>query len=328
MAPPDPGGSDAALSAPSALPRTVGWVPQTLSPRPFLRWAGGKRQLLPTLLAAMPARVGRFYEPFLGGGALYFSVGIPGGRCVVSDVNPELLAAYRAIQSDPEALIAQLGSLAESLDLAEFLRIRATEPATLSELERAGRMIYLNRTCFNGLYRVNSSGRFNVPWGKLANPEVCNSELLRSNSARLAGTEIRELGFAEAVADAQAGDFVYLDPPYIPLSPTASFSRYATGDFRRPEQEALAATIAELMGRGVRVMLSNSDTALTRAIYDIAGLELYSISVARSIAAKGSSRSRVGEVLGLSYGLEEAADPARAAALLGAAAHEVAGTPA
>lgn len=276
------------------------------APAPFLRWAGGKRQLLPVLRSAFPASFDRYYEPFLGGGAVLFALAddVPGDRCVVNDVNGELLCAYRAVRDDVDTLISELTKVAGDTSSEAYYRMRASEPT--DPMGRAVRMIYLNRTGFNGLYRVNSKGRFNVPHGKLTNPEVCNEPLLRADAQRLQGVTIREGSFVDAVADATAGDLVYLDPPYIPLTPTASFSRYAVDDFREPDQRALADTIRDLTARGVRVVLSNSDTPLTRDIFS--DLHLFSVSAARSISAKGSSRNRVHEIVGVNFDPERCHD--------------------
>lgn len=274
-------------------------------PAPFLRWAGGKRRLLPAILAGAPATFGAYFEPFIGGGAVLFALRLAGDRVTINDVNPDLLAVYRALRDDPETLIDGLAAHATAVSADDFYAMRASTPA--NDMERAVRMVYLNRTCFNGLYRVNANGEFNVPYGKLRHPVVCNAELLRACAAALDGVRIREGSFADAVADADAGDFVYFDPPYIPLSPTASFSRYARDDFTQPDQERLAAIVTELTGRGVHVMLSNSDTPLTRDIF--AGLDLHSVSVARSISASAGSRTRVREVIGVNYPTSAMRDP-------------------
>jgi DNA adenine methylase len=278
-----------------------------MKPAPFLRWAGGKRRLLDVIAASLPASYDRFYEPFLGGGTVFFNVDVPGERCVVNDVNPELVVTYQVLRDEPEALIEALTALAADTSKEAYYRVRAAAPT--GRIERAARMIYLNRLCFNGLWRVNGSGQFNVPYANLKNPTVVNADLLRANAARLAGTTIREGDAAAAVADAAPGDFVYFDPPYVPLSPTAAFSRYTKDDFLEPQQRELAMTIATMVERGVHVMLSNSDTPLTRAIYGDCGLTMHTVAVSRSIAASSGSRTRVNEILGVSYPTSAMADP-------------------
>jgi DNA adenine methylase len=277
-------------------------------PAPFLRWAGGKRRLLPTILSSLPpgfnSETGRLYEPFVGGGAVMFALADPaavhvrGANVVIGDVNPDLIAAYTAIRDDVDGLVAHLQSLAEDTSKAGFEKVKRMVPA--SDLERAARLIYLNKTCFNGLWRVNSKGEFNVPYGRVATPVVCNEPLLRACAARLAGAQVRLASYQSVLNDARAGDLVYLDPPYLPLSPSSAFSKYAKDDFGKLDHYALAGVIRGLSERGVYVMLSNSDVALTRQIFG-GLLELRSLDVSRSISASGASRGKVGEVLGVNY---------------------------
>jgi DNA adenine methylase len=292
----------ASLLDASGSARTVPRVPQ---PAPFLRWAGGKRRLLPALHAALPVTIGRFYEPFLGGGALFFSLEHPGTDCVINDFTADLVACYEALRDTPDALIARLHEHARDTSKDAYLALRASEPD--SPLERAARFIALNRTSFNGLYRVNGAGKFNVPWGQLKNPTVCNEELLRADAARLAGATIRTGSYADAVSDARAGDFVYFDPPYIPLSATSNFAAYAKEGFGPDAQVELATCVQDLAARGVNVMLSNSDTPLTREIF--AGMNLHTVEVHRSISAKASARGTVTEVLGVTYDVSQMRTP-------------------
>lgn len=284
---------------------------------PFLRWAGGKRGLFELIAAASPKRFGRYFEPFVGGGAVL--LGIPARRCVANDVNPWLVTTYAVVRDNVEALIERLRELARDTSRDGYLAARELVPTDLDPVQRAALFIYLNKLCFNGLYRENASGHFNVPYGHIARPNVCDEAKLRAASRRLQGVELRCGSFADAVADAGPGDLVYLDPPYIPLSPSSSFSRYARHDFREPDQRELGALVATLIDRGAHVMLSNSDTPLTRAIYAGLGGEwaLYGLQVRRSISAASSSRGRVGEVLGLSYPLSACAAPDVVCARLG-----------
>ena len=280
-------------------------------PGPFLRWAGGKRRLLPVLRAALPATFAHYYEPFLGGGALFFDLPPMGDAAHLNDATDDLIHAYTVLRDTPSELITTLGTLGEVTTKSAYLAVRASEPAM--PLGRAARFIYLNRTGFNGLYRVNRSGKFNVPFGQLANPTVCNEDLLASDTAHLRGVHLRAGGYADALSGAGPGDFVYLDPPYIPLSPTAAFAAYTPGGFTEPDQRALADEVDRLTALGALVMLSNSDTPLTRDIF--ARMNLHTVSVHRSISATLSGRGTVTEVVGVNYDPAAMADPAAFAAL-------------
>lgn len=298
------------------------------NPAPFLRWAGGKRQLLPSLLAALPAdfdfATNRFFEPFFGGGALAFA--LSGHRTaptaaprtktnrpmVLNDVNDELITTYLAVRDDVEGLIGELLLLQTDTSSRRYYEVRATRP--IANLDRATRFIFLNKLSFNGLWRVNSKGDHNVPFGKVAKPVICDVDQLRACSHWLQQAEIRRGPYVSAVTDAKAGDVVYFDPPYLPLTTTASFSKYAKDDFKEMDQWALAGVIRGLVSRDVRIILSNSNTEMARRIYDD-GLELRAISASRSIGADAASRSRVEEILGLSYPLADATDAHILAAL-------------
>lgn len=231
---------------------------------------------------------------------------------VINDVNEDLVASYRSIRDHVDDLIALLRVEATTTSETDYYTMRAKQ--VTSDLDRAVRTVYLNRLGFNGLYRVNSSGGFNVPYGHLKNPTVLDEQKLRACSQWLQHVEIRHGSFAAAVVDAKAGDVVYLDPPYIPLTPTASFSKYAKDDFREYDQWALAGVIRGLVANDVRVIFSNSNTVLTRRIYG-ADLNLYALSATRSIGASASSRGSVEEVLGMSYAASDATDPSVIGAL-------------
>lgn len=228
-------------------------------------------------------------------------------RIVINDVNGELIATYRAIRNDIDGLVSELRARENSTSESDYYKARDLwVPGT--ETERAARMIYLNRLAFNGLYRVRGDGKFNVPFGKIANPTVCNEDLLRADSKWLISVDIREGSFTSAINDAEPGDVVYLDPPYLPLTPTASFSKYAKDDFREMDQWALRGVVDGLIKRGAHVVLSNSNTELTRTIF--ANLDLYVVSATRSISAAAGSRNKVEEVLGISYKASQATNPA------------------
>lgn len=267
-------------------------------PEPFLKWAGGKRQLLEQFAAHFPpARsYGTYHEPFTGGGAVFFHL-LP-ARAVLSDINADLIECYQLLRDDVESVIAELGGCKS--DSESYYRMRALEPTELPAARRVARMLYLNRTCYNGLYRVNRAGRFNVPFGRYANPVICNAGNLRAVSAALSGVTVRVQPF-HAVLDAAArGDFVYFDPPYQPLSPTSSFTAYTKHPFGEAEQRELASVFRQLAEKGCRVMLSNSDAPLVRRLYK--GLRIERVLARRAINSRGGGRGKIGEVLVLHPG--------------------------
>ena len=276
---------------------------------PFVKWAGGKRKLAPLLIETFPEDFDplkhRYFEPFIGGGALMFALGdetkdfyIPGENLFLNDMNPELTNVYEVIRDSVTLLIKELAELSKKINEKSYYEIRATVPR--GKVARAARFIYLNKTCFNGLWRVNSSGEFNVPFGKSKNPSLYDEGNLRACSKRLKGATISNLQFDKAVAKARKGDLVYFDPPYIPLTPSASFSAYAKEGFGQSEHELLAETIQKLTDKGVYVLLSNSDTPLTRKIFRKV-ITLRKVLMARSISSSGSTRKPVYEVLGMNY---------------------------
>jgi DNA adenine methylase len=284
-----------------------------ISPKPFLRWAGGKRRLIPLILEFFPLTFSgldnHFYEPFVGGGALSLHLGnrdlknhVPGKNLVLNDINPDLITAYTVVRDKVEELITSLSIVSKDVSKSQFEKIRAWDPKT--DLEKAVRFIYLNKTCFNGLWRVNSRGEFNVPWGKLRNPRIFEENDLRVVSQRLQGSTIRNSSFTSCVEDSRKGDLVYFDPPYIPLSNSSSFSKYAKDDFGIMDHFALAGVIEGLTSRGVKVILSNSDTAITKEVYGNQ-LDLRQISVQRNISASSKSRISVKEIIGVNFSVSK-----------------------
>lgn len=282
-------------------------------PKPFLRWAGGKRRLAALIITAIPKSFqdskGKYFEPFVGGGALMFALGNPtspmylsGGRIRINDSNPDLIAAYRMVKTDVEGLIKRLKALSRDTSKEAFEKIRAQNPS--DTLGQAARFIYLNKTCFNGLWRVNSEGKFNVPWGKLKNPMILDEKILFACHTRLLRSRITCGNFKDAVQDAKEGDVVYFDPPYLPISDSSSFSKYSKDDFGYEDHVQLAKTIGSLSKRGVRVILSNSDTRLSRELFGRV-LELRQIPMNRSISASASSRKPVMELLGVNFSLDD-----------------------
>lgn len=288
-------------------------------PSPFLRWAGGKRRLAETIVNMFPGDfkplVNRFHEPFLGGGAVTFFLGnpenrflVPGKQLFLNDLNEDLTITYTAIRDDVERLIRELEVLSRDTTKKKFEEIRSVVPR--NEIKRAARFIYLNKTCFNGLWRVNSKGEFNVPWGKLKNPLIYSEDNLKAANERLRNSKITNVSFSTALEQAVKGDVVYLDPPYVPLNSTSNFSKYAKEDFGILDQYALAGVINGLTDKGVRVILSNSDTPLTRKIFGDF-LYLHKITAGRSISAKASSRGDVTEIVGVNYKIQGLSDLAK-----------------
>jgi len=267
-------------------------------PRPFLKWAGGKGRLIPQYQPHLPRpdQYTTYYEPFLGGGALFFH--LQPARACLMDINPELVNVYQCVRDQVERVIALLRKH-ETLHSKEYYyAMRSQSPSTCAE--RAARLIYLNRTCFNGLYRENSRGLFNVPMGRYKNPRICHSELLRVVSASLQNTSIAEHPF-EAILNlaTQPEDFVYFDPPYYPISATSKFTGYNRFSFSEEDHIRLRDVFVQLARRNVQVMLSNSDCPFVRDLY--AGFNIHTISAIRAINSNTQRRGKITEVLVTSY---------------------------
>jgi DNA adenine methylase len=245
-----------------------------------------------------PKRFGKYIEPFLGGGAVFFH--LRPKRAILSDSNPDLVNAFQVVRDHPAALMNALDGLARfRLSEEYFYQIRRWDPSTLSPVGRAARTFFLNKTCFNGLYRVNSKGAFNVPWGDYKNPSLYDRENILVASALLRRKTILLDDYREVCARARKDDFVYLDPPYHPLSQTSSFTGYTKEDFGERDQIALAEVFGELDSRGCRVMLSNSPTPLVRPLYDKFHVEV--LKAKRAINSKGTSRGAIDELLVMNY---------------------------
>jgi DNA adenine methylase len=260
---------------------------------PFLKWVGGKTSLLPELLRHVPPRaaIRRYHEPFVGGGALFFKVAPR--RAVLSDNNGELVHCYRQVRDD---VYGVLDALARHVyEKEHYQSIRALEPRQLEPAERAARFIYLNKTCFNGLWRVNRAGRFNVPIGRYKNPRFHDPSTLLAASQALKRVEILHAPFEDALGRASAGEFVYLDPPYDPVSATSSFASYTADGFTWDDQKRLARACIGLNRRGIRFLLSNSATGRIRELYR--GFEQRLVRAPRFINSKAESRGRVDELL-------------------------------
>jgi DNA adenine methylase len=263
-----------------------------LEARPFLKWAGSKRQLLAQFQNHLPARYGRFIEPFVGSGALFFH--LRPRRALLADNNARLVRTYRGLRDEPERVIALLASYPHERGFYEELRARDVDAE--DDAAVAAWMIYLNKTGYNGLYRVNSKNRFNVPFGRYKAPNVCDAPNLRACAAALAGVEIELSDFETAARRARKGDLVYFDPPYVPLSTTSSFTAYTHEGFGDAEQQRLRDVALELKRRGVQVLLSNS---AARRVYELYGddFELVEVQARRSINTRADRRGRITELL-------------------------------
>ena len=267
----------------------------TPAAKPFLKWAGGKAQLIDRFSSLIPGGSGRYFEPFVGGGALFFS--LRPRRATLCDINAELMDCYSAVRDDVDAVIAALKK--HRYEKRYFYRIRALDPSTLTLPVRAARTIFLNKAGFNGLYRVNSQGRFNVPFGRHTNPTICDEPNLRACSLALRNARLGVKDFEQAVSQARPGDFVYFDPPYVPVSDTSYFTSYIPGGFGWDQQRRLASVFATLAERGVSVMLSNSDVAAVRGLYE--GFRIDRVEATRRINCNSRARGKIGEVVVRSY---------------------------
>lgn len=270
--------------------------------QPFVKWVGGKRQLIKQFEQFFPEKFENYYEPFLGGGAVFFN--LQKRKSYLSDINEELINAYQVVKDEPEALIHFLKTLEYSETC--YKNIRAWDRVKNwqkkhTHIERAARFIYLNRTCFNGLHRVNSRGEFNVPMGAYKNPDFVQEQNIRNTSQllRLTEAEIKVESFEHVLTKAKKGDFIYLDPPYDTLTETANFTSYNKDSFGRDMQVKLAETFRALHKKGCKVMLSNHNTPFIRDIY--AGFRFEIVSARRNINSKSDARWGVEEIVVLNY---------------------------
>jgi DNA adenine methylase len=273
--------------------------------RPFLKWAGGKRGQAETIEALMPREFGRYFEPFLGGGAVFFHLANAGrkvhqGSVVLSDLNVELVNTWNMVKDHTEELVNSLELLRLAYDKAPettFYKVRAQEPRDLVPIDRAARVIFLNKTCFNGLWRTNSRGEFNTPWNRSEKSVgIVDAENLYAASRSLSMvSSVRARDFADIEAEVVKGDVVYFDPPYLPLPGSKSFASYQPNGFNLGEHQRLALLFRRLSGRGVFCVLSNADVPLARELY--AGFRIVEVRARRSINSAGGGRSEVGEIL-------------------------------
>lgn len=274
--------------------------------QPVVKWVGGKRQLVPEIMRRIPTEFDRetaqYFEPFLGGGAVLFSV-LP-DRAVVNDMNTELINVYQVVKDDVQGLIALLESYPN--DPVFYAEIRSLDRdgetfSGLSPVERAARFIYLNKTCFNGLYRVNKKGQFNASFGRYKDPKICDHDTLLDVSSYLNVSDVDFLSgdFEQCVVGANKGDFVYFDPPYIPLTVTSSFTRYTSDGFSFDDQVRLKEAVDYLTSKGVFVMVSNSSSPLVLDLYSDYRVDV--VQANRRVNTVGSGRGKVNEVLIMNY---------------------------
>ena len=273
--------------------------------QPFLKWAGGKRQLLKEIEKYIPTKFSTYYEPFLGGGAVLFN--LQHKKAIVNDSNQELINAYKVIRDNVDELIKDLKKHENTAEYFYFLREkdRTSEYSNLSNVERASRLIYLNKTCYNGLFRVNSQGEFNTPYGNYKNPNIVNEYVLRSVSNYLNKNDIKFLegDFEDALKNIRKGAFVYFDPPYMPISDSSSFTGYTLDGFTMDDQIRLKVLCDKLDERGIKFLLSNSTAPIILDLYKDYKIEF--VNAKRAINSIGKKRGEIKEVLIMNYGYEK-----------------------
>ncbi len=269
----------------------------------FLKWAGGKLQLIEQFENLFPHNFRNYYEPFIGSGAVFFYVKskLKPNKVILSDTNEELINCFVAVRDKPSELVEVLLNHRKKHSKEYYYAVRSIESSRLDSLARAARLIYLNKTCFNGLYRVNSKGQFNVPFGDYENPSIFDRNTLFQASQLIQGVHLQVMTFEKVLDFAGKDDFVYFDPPYIPLSKTSSFTRYSKSDFSMKEQKRLSEIFGILDSRGCFVMLSNSDHALTRELYRHYEKNTVIVRAKRMINSVGSRRGAINEVVVTNY---------------------------
>lgn len=269
--------------------------------QPFLKWAGGKRQLIPIIKQYIPQRYTQYYEPFVGAGAVLFS--LQPSKSVINDTNSELVNCYQVIRDSPDELLTLCLQHEQKNSKEYYYQLRGQDRRPnfqdFSPVERAARIIYLNKTCFNGLFRVNSQGQFNVPYGNYARPAIADPAVIKAVSTFLnqRSVTICEGDFADSVLTAQKGNFIYFDPPYQPISDTSSFTGYSMDGFGSHEQERLKQVCDQLSDRGCHVLVSNSNAPLIRELYSDSRYEIVEVQATRAINSVASKRGKIGELL-------------------------------
>jgi DNA adenine methylase len=275
-----------------------------LLPRPFLKWAGGKTQLADDILQRMPVRFNTYFEPFVGSGAIFFRLYREKKirHAVLSDINAELIDTYKAIRDCVDEVIEYLSGFPHEKSF--YYELRAKDPWSLTLPERAARMIYLNKTGYNGLYRVNRQGKFNVPFGKYKSPNYLDKENLKSVSYALQKVELVCASFEIVLQKSNPGDWVYFDPPYVPLSQTANFTSYYSNGFTLRDQEKLRDICIELTKKNVYVTLSNSDTSITTNLFSYPFFSRDIVYSNRAINCNGSKRGKITELIIANYPMQ------------------------
>lgn len=277
-------------------------------PKPFLKWAGGKTQLLAQLACLFPREFLGYHEPFVGSAAVYWhlyglaiddQLSYDGRRVRLTDANQELINCYQIVRDCPSELITQLAEHRRKHGETHYYQVRAQRPENLTAIQRAARFIYLNKTCYNGLYRVNRAGQFNVPIGSYKNPRIFDPEELNSASLALQGVTIEVADFHTVTSWAQCGDFVYFDPPYVPLTQTANFTSYTEAPFGEREQHDLADIFRVLDQKGCKVMLSNSWVPSNLDLYR--GFNCIEVKANRAINSNAERRGKISELIVLNY---------------------------
>jgi len=269
----------------------------------FVKWAGGKTQLLDQFKKFFPKKFNGYLEPFVGSGAVFFYIKRKYNpkRVIISDNNEDLINTYMVVRDNLEELIKLLKIHKRNHCKEYYYKIRETDVNELSDVEKAARFLYLNKTCYNGLYRVNSKGKFNVPFGRYKNPNIVNEKNLRKAHKLLQGVTIKLQSFEKVLEDAESGDFIYFDPPYYPLSKTANFTSYTRDVFLDDEQRKLAEVYRKLDERGCLLMLSNSDTEFIKNLYSYDGLKIHTVKARRAINSKADKRGAINELVILNY---------------------------
>lgn len=277
-------------------------------PKPFLKWAGGKSQLLAQLEELLPENFNNYIEPMVGGGAVFFhlynSKRIAGA--ILVDINRELISCYEVIKNDVENLIAMLKNLKkkyESKPKETYYGIRKWDRRKdykdRTKVEKVARTIFLNKTCYNGLYRVNKKGQFNTPMGKYKNPRICDEDNLRKVNSALRKVNLVCDDFEKTVQLAKPGDFIYFDPPYYPISETAYFTSYSKEDFGKEEQIRLKEVFSNLSDKSCKVMLSNSDTSFIKKLYS--DFNIHKVHAKRHINSNSDGRGKISEIVVTNY---------------------------
>ena len=278
-------------------------MPKNKLVAPVVKWVGGKRQIIDQIFQYIPKNISTYYEPFFGGGAVLFE--LQPKKAIINDINKELINLYEVIKNNTEELIEELKTHKNDEDYFYYVRELDRDKASynsLTPIQKASRIIFLNKTCYNGLFRVNKSGEFNAPFGRYKNPNIVNEITIRavSNYFNKADITFMSKDFAEVLKGARKGAFVYLDPPYDPVSDTASFTGYDKGGFNRDEQIRLKNVCDKLNEKGIRFLLSNSATDFIKDLYADYQIEL--VKAKRAINSNGDKRGEIDEVLVMNIG--------------------------